>query len=172
MSKNFDLANTKDELDVLFLLYYAISEVFEREVSVEEFMQIEKDLIKLAKRLKAKLNHKINPRVFMNIIEASNPVSMVDSTVDRFLEQPYEPEIDLTKHGIAQVNTQYVYIHLDLDPDDGADLAFAIRNERALLERAAIAAAMDAELKHAMVNVKFYPEHGFSGTTHQFELGE
>lgn len=171
MSKNFDIKNVKDELDVLFLLYYAISPVFEKkEMPVEEFQVIEKDLIKLAKRLRAKLNHRINPRVFTNIIEASNPVSMVDSTVERFLEAPHEPEIDLTKHGIAQINTEYVYI--SLDHDDQEDMAIARGHELQVLERCAIAVTMDSGLKHAIVNVKLYPEHGFSGRTHQFEIGE
>lgn len=146
-----------NELDVLLCLFYAA-----------EFGDA-KNVVKTAKRLRAKLNHRINPRVFKNIIEAIDPVQMVMGTIDNFLAAPLEPVYDEEKHGVAQVNTDYVYVVLKVEDDD---FNYVKQNELEILEQIAIQATVECELKHAMVNVKLFDKHGFSGKIHQFEIGE
>lgn len=163
--ERYPLTNTKDELDVLWLLWHVIQE---RDVKL---------LHRTCSRLKAKLNHVIAPRVFERIKRAEDPFAMVEDIVENWLAKPPAAEIDLSKHGVCQVIgndgdeyiDEYVYVEFGQDADD---LNYAQRYEVVVIEQCAIQATMECKLRRAVVNVTLFKDHGFTGTTHQFVIGE
>lgn len=162
---DYPIAHTKDELDVLWLLWHVVQE---RDLKL---------LHRTCSRLKAKLNHIIAPRVFERIKNAQDPFAMVEDIVENWLAKPPAAEIDLTKHGVCQVMSkagdeyfnEYIYVDFGTDPDD---LSHAQRYEVVVIEQCAIQATEESNLRRAVVNVTLFKDHGFTGTTHQFVIGE
>lgn len=160
----WDLTNVHTELDVLWMLHHIV------------VLGDEKLLFKTIKRMRSKLCHRISPNVFNRMLMADKPFELVEHILENYLAKPPAGEIDLTKHGVCEVfavhDDGYVheYIHFDLGTDR-VDILTAQRYEAQVAEQCAIEATQACELRQATVNVTFFKDHGFSGTTLQFEIG-
>jgi hypothetical protein len=126
--------------------------------------------------LRAKLGHRFPQRIFTNIIGAKDPFLVIETIIENYLAKPPAEEIDLTQHGVCQVMTfdavsytnDYVHVHFG---DDRADILTVRQFEVPAMETCAIQAVQSLGYRKATVNVTLLKDHGFSGTTHQFEIG-
>lgn len=161
---DYDLSKVQTELDVLFLLHH---------VALEKDVKL---LHKTIKRLKAKLGHRIAPKVFNRMLVADEPFELIEHMTENYLAKPPAGEIDLSKHGVCEVyavvGDTYVheYIHVDFG-NDRVDILTAQRYEEDICSKAAVEATRECGLSAATVNVTLFQDHGFSGKTYQFEIG-
>lgn len=153
----YDFKQIKSQLDVLLVLWRVI----------EESNSDPKALIKFAKRMRAKLNHFVRPRIFESIITSADPVETVSRTIDEFLDRPQMPPVDLEHHGVALYNDEWIYVTLGTD----YTLQSARTNEVALCEALALELAQDAKDISAKVSVILYHQHGFTGNEVEIEVG-
>lgn len=163
-STHYALTNTKSEIDILLVLWYAMQS---KDIKV---------IKQVCARLRAKLAHRFPQRIFTNIIEAKDPFLVIDTVIENYLAKPPADEIDLTQHGVCQVMTfdadgytnDYIHVHFG---DDRVDILTARQYEVPVMETCAIQAVQELGFRKATVNVTLFKDHGFSGTTHQFEIG-
>lgn len=161
----YSLSWVQSEIDVLWVLWH---------VAIKNDPKLLKQVVS---KMRAKMGHKFPPRIFNNILKAKDPALVIETITENYLAKPAAEEIDLTKHGVCQVKMigadGYVneYIHVDFGTDR-ADILHAQQYELQILERCAIQATEACGLNYAVVNVTLYKDHGFSGQTHQFVVGD
>lgn len=161
----YGLTNCKNEIDALWVLWHVAQ------------TRDPKLLKRVVSKMRAKMGHEIAPRVFNNILASKDPWLLIETITENYLAKPPANEIDLSKHGVCQVRMQtgdsYVneYIHFDFGTDR-ADILHAQRYELEMMERCAVEAVEACGLNYAIVNVTMFKDHGFSGQTHQFVIGD